>query len=122
MTESQERRLFHRIGFHRRAHLDIGPKQWEGRLIDLSLKGALLDLEMEIDLEEGSKGSLGFAMGDDGRELVMQVEISHFHGNIVGLHCTGIDVDSIMFLRRIIEMNTGDDQFLERELEALLID
>jgi hypothetical protein len=50
----------------------------------------------------------------------MEVELVHDDHNQLGFHCSHIDVDSISHLRRLIELNLGDEAELERELAALL--
>ncbi len=37
----------------------------------------------------------------------------------LGLRCEDIDVDSITCLRRLVELNLGEPELLERELSAL---
>ena len=41
------------------------------------------------------------------------------YGDLVGMVCRHIDVDSISHLRRLVELNLGDEALLERELAAL---
>lgn len=50
----------------------------------------------------------------------MQVELTHEAKGQLGFVCTNIDLDSIKHLRRLIELNLGDQEELERELGALL--
>ena len=38
----------------------------------------------------------------------------------LGLFCHHIDIDSITHLRRLIELNLGDETLLQRELAELL--
>ena len=40
-------------------------------------------------------------------------------GELIGFVCRHIDVDSISHLRRLVELNLGDEALLERELAAL---
>ena len=50
----------------------------------------------------------------------MEGEIAHRDGTQVGMRCTGIDLDSIAHLRRLVELNLGDEELLHRELSALV--
>ncbi|MGB1059017.1 MAG: hypothetical protein ACPGZU_02735, partial [Ketobacter sp.] len=45
---------------------------------------------------------------------------AHLEGNRTGIACDHIDVDSASHLRRIVELNTGNEALLEREIEALV--
>jgi hypothetical protein len=50
----------------------------------------------------------------------MQGELVHREGHQVGLRCREIDIESIAHLRRLVELNLGDEDLLERELSALI--
>jgi hypothetical protein len=49
----------------------------------------------------------------------MECRVAHIEPTYVGFHCLRIDLDSISFLRRMVELNTGEPAVLERELSAL---
>jgi len=49
----------------------------------------------------------------------MLTRLAHIRNNNVGLRCEYIDIDSITYLRRLVELNLGDAELLERELVAL---
>ncbi|MBE0387026.1 hypothetical protein PLUTE_a2068 [Pseudoalteromonas luteoviolacea DSM 6061] len=51
----------------------------------------------------------------------MEVEIRHIEEAHLGLHCAQIDLDSVTHLKRLIELNIGDDDILHRELENLTL-
>jgi hypothetical protein len=50
----------------------------------------------------------------------MQVKLTHEDPGQLGFVCQYIDLDSISHLRRLIELNLGDQEELDRELAALL--
>jgi hypothetical protein len=129
MKDITERRQFHRIKFDNDAKLSIDGRHIDCRLIDLSLKGALVtvtnadqpDSAFDVgQLTPGQTGTLSFDLGDPAHLILMDVEIAHSHDSLIGMHCIHIDVDSISHLRRIIELNMGDTELLNRELEAFL--
>jgi hypothetical protein len=49
----------------------------------------------------------------------MEGSIAHLEGTQVGLRCDSIDIDSLTHLRRLVELNVGDEAILQRELSAL---
>ena len=49
----------------------------------------------------------------------MHVAVVHEKENEVGLQCNGINIDSISYLRRLVELNLGDDSQLHKELSQL---
>ena len=46
--------------------------------------------------------------------------MAHRGADHLGIVCEHIDVDSASHLRRIVELNTGNEHLLEREIEALI--
>ena len=120
MTQhASDRRRFRRIAFD--AKTEIRQNGWElpVKLVDLSLKGLLLERP------EGWKGNKALPFEVDIRldpkaHIKMQVRLTHEHHGQLGFVCQHIDLDSISHLRRLVELNLGDENELHRELAALL--
>lgn len=118
-TSSTEQRYFSRIPFDADA-LIVGPdKSWQTELVDVSLKGALVTCPADWDADSSLKHFLLKIRLSDEAEVDMEVEIAHQENNHIGFHCHNIDVESISHLRRIVELNLGDEDLLQRELHAL---
>lgn len=118
-TNSPERRYFSRILFSSRAFLIQGNKRSEVQLIDLSLKGALIHKPLQWQ-QSDTDMQLVIELEDKDVEIRMDVEISHDNDERLGLECIHTDIDSISHLRRLIELNTGDEAILQRELLQLI--
>jgi hypothetical protein len=120
MTHSHEdRRRFKRIAFDARTELTQGSRSWPVKLIDLSLKGLLIerpspwlgnpedlfivDIHLNVDID-----------------LQMEVRLTHDDHNHLGFACEHIGLESVTHLRRLVELNLGDPEELERELAALI--
>lgn len=106
-----------RVPFDTHITLHQGHQHWQCELVDLSLKGALLQVP------EGCKPldapmTLALTLGKE-VQISMCVSLSHQQGQQLGLSCEQIDVDSIAHLRRLIELNSGDPAAAERELKLL---
>ncbi len=89
------------------------------RVIDVSLKGALIVRPPDW---KGSKGDmLGIEIPlDSGASVIrMDMRVAHVEAERIGLKCEHIDLDSITHLRRLVELNLGDDELLHRELAEL---
>jgi hypothetical protein len=114
-----ERRRFKRIAFDARTELNQGESTWPVKLLDLSLKGLLierpdpwlgnpqLDFLVNIHLSEEAA-------------ISMDVQLAHDDHGQLGFACRHISLESIERLRRLIELNLADPQELERELGALI--
>lgn len=114
-----ERRRFSRIPFDAQAVLRApGGGEWRGRLLDLSLKGALLERPTGWNAEPGADLALEILL-DAGACIRMEVAVVHAEADHLGLRCLHIDLDSIAHLRRLMELNLGDSALLDRELSAL---
>ena len=120
MTEhASDRRRFRRIAFDAKTELGQNGQQWPVQLVDLSLKGLLIQRPA---LWEGNK-ALPFEVDirlDPKAHIQMQVRLTHEEAGQLGFVCHHIDLDSISHLRRLAELNLGDEDELHRELAALL--
>ncbi|NJD05280.1 MAG: PilZ domain-containing protein [Methylococcaceae bacterium] len=116
-----ERRRFWRAAFNAPVNLTGDKFGIDATLDDISLKGALLECP------EGWRGTVGerchltlLLGGEPSAKIVMEGHIAHIEGRRVGLNCDSIDLDSITHLRRLVELNAGDPELLDRELVILL--
>lgn len=117
-THAQERRHFARVVFDAEAQLITTENRYAAQVVDLSLKGALVELPAADGLEVGEPCLLAVSLGD--ARIKMSGDVAHVAGNQVGVQCRCIDLESITHLRRLVEMNLGGGKLLERELKALL--
>jgi len=47
--------------------------------------------------------------------------VAHSEAGHIGLTCQHIDLDSAAHLRRLVELNLGDETQLRRKLQALIL-
>lgn len=119
MTDSpSDRRRFQRIEFDAATELVQGDRRWPVELHDLSLKGLLVRRPEGWDADADQPFEARVRLADDA-EVRMEVAMTHEEGDLIGFVCQHIDLDSIAHLRRLVELNLGDDALLERELAAL---
>lgn len=119
-----ERRQHSRIAFQTCASLVLAGRTVDVVVLDLSLKGALIRFPADGELVCEEVGSLQVQLNAEvsGDQISAEVQIVHIKGLSAGLRCLSIDLDSITHLRRLVELNLGDPQLLERELSALIAD
>jgi len=116
---SQERRHFTRVLFEAPALLTTGSGTHAVQVLDLSLKGALLQVTTPVALPCGAPCQLTVPLAGSGQHIAMSAEVAHADGMQLGLVCSSVDLDSITHLRRLIELQLGDPALLERDLGTL---
>ena len=115
----EERRRFTRILFSNPATLMTASGDYNCQVLDLSLKGALITLPLGYVPLQGEAANLKFHLPDSDVLISMEVEVRHVESEYLGLHCNQIDLESVTHLKRLIELNVGDDAVLHREIEQL---
>jgi hypothetical protein len=111
-------RNFHRIFFNAEAKLCYGENAYPCEILDLSLKGCLLNFDQGWSGESDHLYKLILKLSDE-VSIVMEVSVVHAVGNRIGFRCEHIDIDSMSNLRRLVELNLGNSELLERELTGL---
>ncbi len=119
MSETaSDRRRFHRINFDAATTITQGDKRWTAELHDISLKGLLVIRPADWDADPASLFDVRVDLGADAK-VEMEVELTRAQGDQLGFVCRHIDLDSISHLRRLVELNLGSEELLERDLTAL---
>ena len=119
MSNGSERRNFSRIHFDAWAELSQGERLWHAPLIDVSLKGLLVAEPQDFHLADSKQPMRAAISLDNALAIEMTVMLRHRENGHLGFQCQSIDLDSITNLRRLVELNLGDPEMLERELGAL---
>lgn len=119
---TDERRKYSRIAFHSPARLVFPDRTLDVLVVDLSLKGALIRLPPAQSIENYSVCMLHVHLneGEINDNISMEARVAHCNGEQAGLLCLTIDIDSVTHLRRLVELNLGDTDLLERELSHLI--
>ncbi len=119
---SNNRRQFARIAFAAGAELITTQAQWRCQVVDISLKGVLLQLPDGTTPQAGMPCLVKLPLGSADAEIAIAMagELAHVEGTHAGVLCRSIDLESITHLRRLIEVNLGDPAASERELKALI--
>lgn len=119
MSESaNERRRFQRVAFDAPTVIAQGERQWSAALHDISLKGLLIGTPRDWNGDPDQPFEAMTELGNEAR-VKMEVVLTRTQPQSLGFVCRHIDLESISHLRRLIELNLGDEQLLERELAAL---
>lgn len=116
---NHERRQFSRVVFDAHVTVTQEGRSFAAQLEDISLNGVLLSTPAQYQIRTDMPCSLSINLAGD-TEINMQVTLVHSSSSFLGFHCTSIDMDSIIHLRRLIEINLGDPHASERVLAELL--
>ncbi|MCK4706774.1 MAG: PilZ domain-containing protein, partial [Gammaproteobacteria bacterium] len=117
MTE--ERRRFTRVPFDAYVQLSDIERQWTAHLIDISLHGVLVELEKPWEGDKGAFLVVDLKLGNGEIDIHMETAVAHINNNQLGLETKNLDLDSITHLRRLLEVNLGDSELVNRELSEL---
>ncbi|MGC3996814.1 MAG: PilZ domain-containing protein [Anaeromyxobacter sp.] len=116
----EERRRFSRVPYQSPAQLLIGTRSFVCGVHDVSLKGVLLDSPGPGRAKLGQPCRVVIDLGGGGEVIQLQGTVAHVEAGTVGVRCTGIDLEGLSRLRRLLELNLGDEALLHRELGALV--
>lgn len=119
INESNDNRHFHRILYTAQARVHGDDQPWDCEIIDLSLKGCLLSFSSPWQGDQTKLYTLTLKLSEE-VEIRMGVSVTHVLANRVGFKCEHIDLDSISELRRLVELNLGSSDMLERDLQSLI--
>ena len=117
----ENKRKFTRVLFLIDASSTIEGERYEVSLHDLSLNGALVAVANKAESLIGKSGLLEFCLLEDAAKVSMNVAVIHEQDSVTGLKCESIDIDSVTHLRRLVELNMGDDKQLHKELKQLIV-
>ena len=114
----QDKRRFTRVPFDAEVALRVAGDIWTTDLIDVSLKGMLVAAPAGLAVASGSALEADILLNEE-VSIATECTLVHRTGERMGLRIDRIDMESIMHLRRLMELNLGDPDLLERELSGL---
>jgi len=120
--DSDERRHFSRIPFEAKAHINSkkGELHLNCHVIDISLNGILISEPDGWLGEMNDQYTIDLLLENAQLVIKMDVTVAHVAPDTIGFTCKNIDLDSITHLKRLVELNLGDEDLLHRELSALI--
>jgi len=119
---SDDRRRFSRIPFEANAHINSqkGELHLNCHVIDVSLNGILIAKPSNWLGQMNDQYNIDLLLENAQLVIKMEVKVAHLADDSIGFICTHIDLDSITHLKRLVELNLGDEGLLSRELSALI--
>jgi hypothetical protein len=121
---NEDKRRFQRIPFDAevKVYIDNHPPLI-GVLQDISLKGALIAVSPNDTMplvQSSCDITINTTQGDLIIELSAQVSYVHAKLHTFGVNITKLEIESASHLRRLVEVNLGSEEALQRELSNLI--
>ncbi|EGA70159.1 hypothetical protein VISI1226_18096 [Vibrio sinaloensis DSM 21326] len=114
-----ERRRFSRIVYRAQAVLSQGMSAVDASISDLSLHGLLIDCQQSALLDVNEQVDVEFTLPGSDVTIQLTGNIVGLNNNMIRLSIDHIDIESIGHLKRLVELNVGDDELLHRDIEHL---
>jgi len=114
----KERRNFQRISIDSYAALILGEQEWEAEVLNISLQGAMLKCRADLPLLS-SEDSFTVRIEQEGIALEIEALLNLQEGSVVRLKFHNIELESLTYLRQLIESLTGDFEEVRNELGYL---
>lgn len=118
LPSGPERRRFQRFNIEGTVRLYSAGAMWESKLVDISLKGVLIDRPAGWDSKVGTGYRMELRLAS-GVIISMGANAAHIMPHRIGFQWQKIDLDSFAQLKRLVELNIGDPEMMNRELSAL---
>jgi len=118
IKKQSERRSYNRIPFSAEILMQCGNEEWSCNLLDISLKGMLVEPPDNLDIDLSKPCGMALFLGED-VSIHARVNIIRSSNGNWGLKWLQIDARSLQHLRRLIELNTNKPAMLTRELSEL---
>lgn len=110
-----EQRIYRRIPFHTVAELNISGAPHQCELVDLALQGALFKTEQDLPLEIGNQCQMTIVLPSSDLTMEFTGELIHHRGQFYGFIFVSEDVVTMGHLRRLLELNFGNGDEVDRE-------
>lgn len=116
-----ERRRFHRIATDKPVVVRVDGDAHHGTVIDVSLRGLLFVVDGVWRPHKGMRVAAQLLLDGEAFCIDTEGEVVHIAGARIGVRLDAMDLESASRLRRMVELNLGDPELLERNLEQLTV-
>lgn len=113
-----EKRRFLRIPLEGEARLAFSGRSQPVELVDLSLRGALVEAERILPAQVNSDCELTLVLDESGPSIPIECRVTHHEGRRVGIEFVRVDVDAMQHIRRLLELNAGDEDISLEQLAS----
>jgi hypothetical protein len=118
-SPSHNHRQYSRVPFVSQVELHIGDRALNVALLDIAFKGALLQTTGQLSVPLHAPCRLVLPLADGNESIEMRGKVAHLEAEHLGIACDDMDLQSLTNLRRLLALNTGDAELMDRELAQL---
>lgn len=115
-----DQRHYRRIPFQTEAEILFAEHRSVGDLVEIALRGALVRIADQPSLQVGDQGQIRIGLSNSDLSLSFGVELIHRQDTLYGFLFVDADDASLAHLRRLLELNIGDGEEVDRELSYWL--
>ncbi len=115
--KDENRRHFSRVKFNARAILKKNDLEVNAFLLDIALKGVLIEIEDMFPIK--MRETCDFELHLNGTDIVLTIRsqlVYQSEDNKMGFEFKEMELDTLTHLRRLIELNVGDPELVQKEL------
>lgn len=116
---TDDKRRFSRVPFDANVLITQADKEWHAQMLDISLNGLLITTPEGWHAGSGEHFHVELIFTDSSSLIHCDVEVAHAEADRIGCRIINIDVESVSHLRRLMELNLGNPELLNRELSGL---
>lgn len=125
VNKPQDQRKFTRVPFDAKVKVNIDSPQgiqFDGVLMDISFKGLMIEAHPPAaSITLGSTGLATIILSTGNIEFDLRVRVKHIEKNSFGLQVEQMPIEAAEHLRALMLHNLGEEQLLQRELQALVL-
>jgi len=115
----KEHRRFNRADFHTTGYFKTEDKLINFKIINISLNGILLEPETQDKTDLNTDVLLNIQLSSSDIEIQTKAKLQHKENNHLGFRFIEIDVESMIHLRRLVELNSDNADQIADELHFL---
>lgn len=115
-----KKRRFSRVSFAEKSIVESGGSIFEVDILNISLKGALVQFMEAVNCQCGDCWKLSFHLGNSDIKMEFKAVVVHASGNLAGVKFMETDLNTMIHLRNLMEARTMDPDKVRNELDFLI--
>lgn len=114
------KRRFSRVSFAEKSIIEFQGSSFDVDILNISLKGALVQLADGFTCRQGDNWKLSFQLGNSDIVMEFMAVVVHTSGSQAGVKFLETDLNTMIHLRNLMEARTMDPEKVRGELDFLI--